>query len=320
MGLLSWLVAAGRDTISQIVVVWLITTAIGFAKLHHVILGTVEVMAGYFAGQGITRFDIGHFLLWATLGNALGGTVFVAFVKYGHARPMRRREVRTQCRTRAAPILSSSQLSPARCACYDRVVRPIPDEFLSGMNDTPLSLLERLRSSPDDSSWQRLTDLYLPLVGGWLNEQKVSPADADDLTQEILLVIVRELSGFDHSGRKGAFRTWLRKITVHRLRGYWRSKQTSPDQAVGEILDQLEDPASDVSQLWDREHDEFIIRRLLELIEPEFSPSAWHAFAARPLMDLSTAETAAELGVNPNAVLIAKSRCPQGGYAKKRQA
>jgi hypothetical protein len=40
------------------------------------------------------------------------------------------------------------------------------------MNDTSLSLLERLRSSPDDSSWQRLTDIYLPLVGGWLNEQK----------------------------------------------------------------------------------------------------------------------------------------------------
>jgi DNA-directed RNA polymerase specialized sigma24 family protein len=146
------------------------------------------------------------------------------------------------------------------------------------MNDTPLSLLERLRNSPDDSSWQRLTDLYLPLVGRWLSQQKLSPADADDLTQDILLVIVRELSGFDHSGRKGAFRTWLRRITVHRLRGFWRSKQFSPDQNIGALLDQLEDPASDLSQLWDKEHDEFIIRRLLELIEPEFSPSAWHAF------------------------------------------
>jgi formate/nitrite transporter FocA (FNT family) len=85
MGLLSWLVTASRDTISQILLVWLVTTAIGLAGLHHSIVGTVEVLAGIFAGQGITLLDYGHFILWATLGNAIGGLVFVALVKYGHA-------------------------------------------------------------------------------------------------------------------------------------------------------------------------------------------------------------------------------------------
>ncbi len=84
MGLLSWLVAAGRDTISQIFLVWLVTTAIGFGKLHHSIVGTVEVLAGLFAGQDITIADFGHFLLWTTIGNSIGGVVFVALIKYGH--------------------------------------------------------------------------------------------------------------------------------------------------------------------------------------------------------------------------------------------
>jgi formate/nitrite transporter FocA (FNT family) len=87
MGLLSWLVAAGRDTISQIVLVWLVTTAIGYAGLHHVVLGAVEVLAGTFAGYGIGPLDVGRFLLWTTLGNTLGGVVFVAILKYGLARP-----------------------------------------------------------------------------------------------------------------------------------------------------------------------------------------------------------------------------------------
>jgi formate/nitrite transporter FocA (FNT family) len=87
MGLLSWLVAAGRDTISQVVLVWLVTTSIGFAGLHHAILGAVEVFAGAFAGQGVGPGDVGKFLLWATLGNILGGVVFVAILKYGLARP-----------------------------------------------------------------------------------------------------------------------------------------------------------------------------------------------------------------------------------------
>jgi formate-nitrite transporter family protein len=100
MGLLSWLVAAGRDTISQIVVVWLITTAIGFAGLHHVILGTVEVLSGAFSGQGIHVSDIGRFLLWATLGNTFGGVFFVALIKYGHAQEQGQGEPRGESSNR----------------------------------------------------------------------------------------------------------------------------------------------------------------------------------------------------------------------------
>ena len=44
-------------------------------------------MAGVFSGQGITMYDVGRFLVWATIGNVVGGTVLVAFLKYGHARP-----------------------------------------------------------------------------------------------------------------------------------------------------------------------------------------------------------------------------------------
>ncbi len=85
MGLLSWLVAAARDTISQIVITWLIASVIGYAHLHHVVVGSVEVLAGLFSGQGVTFGDYLHFLAWATLGNAVGGPFFVAIIKYSHA-------------------------------------------------------------------------------------------------------------------------------------------------------------------------------------------------------------------------------------------
>jgi len=87
MGLLSWVVAAGRDTISQIVIVWMVTAAIGLGHLHHAVLGSVEVLAGVFASRGASLGDFGHFLLWTTLGNIIGGSFFVALLKYTHARP-----------------------------------------------------------------------------------------------------------------------------------------------------------------------------------------------------------------------------------------
>jgi RNA polymerase sigma-70 factor (ECF subfamily) len=73
-------------------------------------------------------------------------------------------------------------------------------------------------------------------------------------------------------------------------------------------LDQLADPASDLSRLWDREHDEFVLNRLLALIEPEFRPATRQAFRRQVIDGASADIVAAELGLSLNAVLIAKSR------------
>lgn len=85
MGDMAWIVAASRDTIAQIFCVWLIAAAIGFAKLHHCIVGSIEVLAGVFTNASITFGDYWRFLMWATLGNTIGGVVFVALIKFGHA-------------------------------------------------------------------------------------------------------------------------------------------------------------------------------------------------------------------------------------------
>ena len=45
-------------------------------------------LAGVFASRGATFGDYGHFLLWTTLGNIIGGSFFVALLKYAQARPV----------------------------------------------------------------------------------------------------------------------------------------------------------------------------------------------------------------------------------------
>lgn len=84
MGEAGWLVAAARDTVGQILCVWGVTTTIGLAGLHHVVVGTGEVIVGF--STGATDWpDLLRFLLLVGSGNAFGGVVFVAMIKYGHA-------------------------------------------------------------------------------------------------------------------------------------------------------------------------------------------------------------------------------------------
>ena len=179
------------------------------------------------------------------------------------------------------------------------------------MPDTSVSLLDRLRSQPDSASWQRLVELYAPLIRGWLLREGLQQSDADDLAQDVLAVLVHELPAFQRQ-RPGAFRAWLRTITVNRLRNFWRTRQGRPaalgGSDFGQRLEQLEDPHSELSRLWDREHDEQVVRRAMELIEGEFAPSTWRAFRRVMVDGASVDAVAAELGLSANAVFIAKSR------------
>jgi RNA polymerase sigma factor (sigma-70 family) len=180
------------------------------------------------------------------------------------------------------------------------------------MAETSATLLERLNDRSDSVAWRRLVDLYSPLIKAWLRQHGVSASDAEDLTQDVLGVVVHEVARFRHNGRVGAFRTWLRAVTTNCLRRSWRSRRrrveaASPPDLVA-LLDQLEDPASDLSRRWDREHDQHVLARLLELIEPDFEATTWQAFRRQVVDGVPARAVAAELCMTVNAVLIAKSR------------
>jgi RNA polymerase sigma-70 factor, ECF subfamily len=180
------------------------------------------------------------------------------------------------------------------------------------MDETSLSLLQRLKSSPESENWNRLVELYAPLIRTWLRKYDVQETDTDDLLQEVLLAVSKDLNRFDHNGRTGAFRAWLKAILVNRLRKFWQSRDRRP-QARGnsdndERLVQLEDPASELSQIWNQQHDQYVLRQLLALTEPHFESTTWKAFCRVAMEGAKPDVVAAELEISLNAVCLAKSR------------
>jgi RNA polymerase sigma-70 factor, ECF subfamily len=155
-------------------------------------------------------------------------------------------------------------------------------------------------------------EVYAPLLRRWLRSYDVQANDADDLVQEVLLAVSKDLKSFDHDGRPGAFRAWMKVILVNRLRNYWRGRGRRPqargDSDVERRLEQLEDPASEMSQIWNQQHDQHVLRQLLALAETHFAPGTWKAFCRVALDGAPADEVAEELQISLNAVFIAKSR------------
>src|SRR5271155_2317488 len=100
------------------------------------------------------------------------------------------------------------------------------------MNETRQSLLLRAQSGEEDA-WTDLADLYRPLIIGWLRRQGVPPVDLEDLSQDVLLSVVKHLRTFEHSGNRGAFRSWLRTIVCSRTTDYWRAIGASTQASGG---------------------------------------------------------------------------------------
>ena len=177
--------------------------------------------------------------------------------------------------------------------------------------ETSASLLERLAGVPTDADWRRLDDLYRPLLRAWMARAGVAASDVDDLVQDVLLVVVRKVAGFEWRGQ-GAFRAWLRTILAHQLRDYFRGQKNRPIATGGSDfqswLDELESHDSALSRLLDREHDEYIVASLLRAVQGDFAPVTWQAFRRHVLEGEPAALVAEELGLALNSVLRAKSR------------
>src|SRR5262249_27513863 len=162
-----------------------------------------------------------------------------------------------------------------------------------------------------DDDWRRLLDLYQPLLRAWMARAGVPASDADDLVQDVLLVVVRKVAGFEWRGQ-GAFRAWLRTILAHQLRDYFCGKLNRPIATGGSDfqswLDELESHDSTLSRLWDREQDQHVVASLMERVQGDFAPTTWQAFLRHVQEGEPAGQVAEALGLSLNSVLLAKSR------------
>jgi RNA polymerase sigma-70 factor (ECF subfamily) len=89
------------------------------------------------------------------------------------------------------------------------------------------------------------------------------------------------------------------------------SRGRGPSTGAGIELSQLKDPDSELAQQWDREHDRYVLRCLLDVVEREFEPRTIRAFRRVTLDDAAGSTVANELGLSVGAVYAAKFRVLQ---------
>ena len=170
------------------------------------------------------------------------------------------------------------------------------------------SLLVRARSN-DRSAWEKLADLFSPIVYTWVRRGGVPEADAEDVVQDVFLELSRGLNRFRRDRPGDSFGGWLRTLTRRRTCDYHRRGPTlgTGGSAARLTLEQVPEAVPDDADPTDDPTAE-LLRRGLESIRAEFAERTWQAFEALAVGERPAAVVAAELGLTVGAVYMARSR------------
>jgi RNA polymerase sigma-70 factor (ECF subfamily) len=171
--------------------------------------------------------------------------------------------------------------------------------------ETPVSLLERLRQPASDHAWERFVELYAPLLYYWARRTGCQKPDAEDLVQEVLLLLMCKMPEFRYDQQQ-SFRAWLRTVSHNCWRNL-RRRAELPRAAGTPDLDEL--PATDEADaFWEEEYRQRLVGRALELMQAEFQPATWRACWECVVNGKPAAEVGRTLGISIGAVYMAKSR------------
>jgi RNA polymerase sigma-70 factor (ECF subfamily) len=174
------------------------------------------------------------------------------------------------------------------------------------------SLIFRLTRAPQDSvTWEQFVFLYGPALLDWCCKNGVQEADAQDISQEVLLQISRQIQRLVYDPQL-SFRGWLRAV-VHGAWCDWVKEQSSPKRqmhGVSNSLDSLnhiearDDLIARLESQYDRELFELAARAVRKLVEPQ----TWQAFEWQAMNGLSPADVGERLGIKAASALASRYR------------
>jgi RNA polymerase sigma-70 factor (ECF subfamily) len=180
----------------------------------------------------------------------------------------------------------------------------------SGFRTHP-SLLGRLGDDPNDAAaWSEFVRRYGGLLYHWCREWRLQPADAEDVTQNILMRIARQIAGFRYDPSR-RFRSWLRTVAYGAWCD-WLEEKYRPDRGTGDssVLKflQLVEAREDLLKRLDEEFDRELLEIASEQVRLRIQPATWEAFRLQAFEGLSGAETAKRLSINVGTAFVARSR------------
>ena len=187
------------------------------------------------------------------------------------------------------------------------------DSFLP----TRRSLLTRLKNWDDQEAWREFFDLYWRLIYSVARRAGLGEAEAQDVVQETLVIVAKQMPGFHYDPARGSFKTWLHTVIRGRLCRHWRKTArgaeriaTAGDETneeAGESPGELAAPP-EFEGIWQTEWEQNLIAAALRRVQAKVSPRQYLLFSLATLKEVPTHVIRERYEASRTQIYLAKLR------------
>jgi RNA polymerase sigma-70 factor (ECF subfamily) len=178
---------------------------------------------------------------------------------------------------------------------------------------TSRSMLAGL-GNPDDraawrEAWGRFIDRYGQLIYGWCCQWQLQPADAEDLTQRLLIEIPAKLGTFDYRPERGRFHGWLKVVVRNALNSFVERRPR--EATLGHDPADVQRAEDDLIDRLDAAFERELLEEAMEQVRPRVKPATWDAFRLTAIDGLPVREVSERLKIPVTHVSVYKGRVQQ---------
>jgi RNA polymerase sigma factor (sigma-70 family) len=182
-------------------------------------------------------------------------------------------------------------------------------------SQTHETLLARLAQSGGDNqaAWLEFVDRYGRKIHRWCLRWGLQDADAQDVTQIVLLKLAQEMKEFTYDPKR-SFRAWLKTVTHNTWQNFVRSRRTAAladgGDAAKERLESItarDDLSHELEATFDLELMEIAMQR----VRLRAASRTWRAFVMTAVEGIPAAEVASRLDMKIARVYAARSTIQQ---------
>ncbi len=182
---------------------------------------------------------------------------------------------------------------------------------MSEFPETRESLLVQVQDPANRDAWEQFARLYRPVIVRLAIARGLQHADAQDLSQQVLMAVASAIGEWERRDESTRFRHWLSRVTRNAILNALTRRPR--DQAGGgssfqELLREVVDRDDVISASIETELRRELYLQAAQMVKVEFRPDSWKAFELSIAGDLTIEEVASQLGKSVGAIYTARSR------------
>jgi RNA polymerase sigma-70 factor (ECF subfamily) len=176
---------------------------------------------------------------------------------------------------------------------------------------TSATLLGQLREAgAEQAAWAEFVRRYGPLIERWCRHWRLQEADAQEVTQAVLVELAEKMRTFRYDPAR-SFRAYLKTLARYAwcdfLAACRKPGTGTGDSAVVQALAAVE-AGDDLVQRLNEQFDQELLAEAQTRVRQRVEPHTWEAFLLTAVEGLSGAEVAGRLGLKVATVFKAKSK------------